>query len=67
MSLPYPCPICSGEGTITLPSEICQSMAYEPPPKTCHACDGKGIVWEPRVAGEAVVVQPVFQLDIHAS
>lgn len=71
MSIPYKCPICCGAGTIKLPPEIRQSMAYEPPPKTCHACAGQGIVWEPRDvrvyddAGECVVVQPVFQYDVH--
>ena len=65
MSVPWPCPICSGEGTITKPDLLGHSTAGGPQPVACHACNGKGIAWEPEP--DYHVVQPVFQLDLHAS
>ena len=51
MAIPYPCPICSGTGVVD--------------GKVCHACNGKGIVWE---SPEPCVVQEaMFRYDVHAS
>lgn len=65
MSIPYKCPVCGGEGTITKPEPPGQSTTCGPQPRTCHACNGKGIVWEP--AEDCHVVQPVFHVEQHAS
>ena len=47
---PYKCPVCEGtgkvDGTNTYGAEegICSEFRTE----DCRACDGKGIVWEPK-------------------
>ena len=64
MAIPYPCPICGGAGRIDGPGDVYfdgdQSSGV-----SCHACNGKGIVWE---SPEPYVVrQPVLQYDVHVS
>jgi hypothetical protein len=43
MSKPHVCPLCGGEGTRTV------SRGTAVNTETCHACDGRGIVWEPDI------------------
>lgn len=42
MSVPWTCPICNG-GRIVPPEAVSRTSQ----PAWCHACDGKGVVWEP--------------------
>jgi len=49
--VPHKCPLCSGRGNFVAPfsydnhkSTSTRTNTYF---KTCHGCDGKGIVWEP--------------------
>ena len=51
MSVPSICPLCSGSGK--LPTNTDSTVPGE---KTCHACDGHGIVWPP----VSIVSQSVF-------
>ena len=46
MSRPYTCPVCGGRGEVRR-SGVREDMAWDSPYKTCHACNGKGIVWSP--------------------
>lgn len=50
MNQPHRCPICQGNGE--LPTNT--TVAHKP----CHACNGRGIVWEPEQ--HYTVVQPVY-------
>lgn len=59
MAIPYPCPICSGTGVVDETASTV--LACE----VCHACNGKGIVWEP--FEPYVVREAVFRYDVHAS
>lgn len=40
---PHRCPVCEGSGRYTTPLGT-ETAAT----KTCHACGGTGVVWEPR-------------------
>lgn len=44
MSHPHRCPLCQGSGE--LPTNTTN------PYVVCHACNGKGIVWEPESASD---------------
>lgn len=50
MSQPWPCPICSGAGTVDEPPPPDFPGTYIGPSgrHPCRACNGKGIVWEPQ-------------------
>lgn len=67
MAIPHKCPVCYGRGTVSKPPHIpgdqltwssSTQATYD-----CHACNGTGVVWEP----VDVVVEPVDQIDAHAS
>lgn len=51
MPFPYKCPVCDGMTTIFIPwyMEIKESSAKDVLDyyRTCPACNGTGIVWEP--------------------
>lgn len=48
MSEPYRCPICYGRGEIE--DDPFGYATTAKMPKVCHACGGRGIVWEPRAS-----------------
>ena len=41
------CPLCRGSGKYVPPAPYGMSGMLEPMLQTCHACQGKGIVWPP--------------------
>ena len=51
MSQPHKCPVCEGQGTVSRPPHVAGDVHEwtdtSAGPWTCHACDGKGVVWEP--------------------
>lgn len=49
MAKPHKCPVCEGEGTLTVhnPSrQISGCTILHLTPTKCRACKGTGIVWE---------------------
>jgi DnaJ-class molecular chaperone len=40
--MPYLCPVCNGGGTVPFAGDQSDNRRAQ---KTCHGCDGKGIVW----------------------
>jgi len=42
---PHKCPVCGGSGRVPMCASSWQSYTTYIPEKTCHACNGAGIVW----------------------
>ena len=47
MSKPHICPLCHGAGKLKNKNHTPYSTDTSVYIKTCHACKGQGIVWEP--------------------
>ena len=50
VSVPFACPVCHGQGTVSRPPYIAGDMPFWSGSTTndsypCRACDGTGIIW----------------------
>jgi len=49
MKIPFKCPVCDGQGTVSKPPHIAGDqqtwIASLTGPYQCHACNGTGIAW----------------------
>ena len=60
---PHKCPVCDGFGWSSVgPQDGSTNTGKREP---CHACNGRGILWEPYDSNSVPVYSPCY--EVHAS